>query len=141
MVRRAVAEIDSGEPRGPRPDFRFDWKWLWKAHEEYWSPEAIECRERFAKLASSRAAKADGIITIERAFHIADSFRIVCDGQIDGKDCGNVIGYPPLPETHDGLCERCRRTKVIFPPRIAMTPDGIYAMTDDGPKIVSGEPR
>lgn len=128
MVRKGIAEETKVLPI-VRPDPRFDMDRLWKEHARYWSDEGISCRQRFADAVHKT--------TIEEAFHIQDRFRIVCDGQVDGEDCGNVIGFAPLPDTHDGLCERCRNRNFAFPPRIAMTKDGIYAMTDDGPSIIT----
>lgn len=123
MVRRFAAQEDlEAAVALERLDHRFDWDELWRRHADYWSLEAVLERQRFEAAAGR--------------FHIQDGFRIVCDGQINGKDCGNNIGVAPLPDTNDGLCEQCRWRGVEFPPRIYMTPDGIYAMTADGLQIV-----
>ena len=91
---------------------------LEEEHRAYWSEEAIACRERFAK--------AVGKTTIEEAFHIRDGFRILCDALLpDMTECGNNLGFAPLPDSHDGLCERCRRHGYPHPPRITMSPNGI----------------
>lgn len=123
MVRRFESPEDVAVAV-QRADHRFDWKELWKRHRDYWLPEAVAERERFERNAGG--------------LHIQDGFRIVCDGQVDGHDCENVIGVAEtFPfDTHDGLCEQCRWRGVDFPPRIHMTPDGIYAMTAEGPQIV-----
>lgn len=105
-----------------RADHRFNWDELWKRHADYWLLEAVAERGRFETAAGR--------------FHVRDDFRLVCDGQVDGHDCGNNIGLAPIPDAHDGLCEQCRWRGVDFPPRIHMTPDGIYAMTAEGPRIV-----
>ena len=121
--RRTAVSPEQAAPK-PKYDFRFDWNDIWRRHQDFWSPERQAQIARFTQAAGR--------------FHIQDQFRIVCDGQIDGHDCENVIGYDETFkfDTHDGLCQSCRAKGVDFPPRIHMTPDGVYAMTQYGPEIV-----
>ena len=124
MVKPGLAEEVAQLAPEPKPDPRFDMDELWKRHEEYWSHEAVEQRARFERDMGG--------------LHIEDGFRIVCDGQVAGRDCGNVIGRADTFkfDTHDGLCEACRIGYAMFPPRVHMTADGIYAMLFDGPGVL-----
>lgn len=124
MVRKGIAEQIAEMSPEPQVDHRFDMVQVWRRHQEYWLPEAVAERKRFE-------AQAGGL-------HIQDGFRIVCDGQVGGQDCGNVIGYAETFrfDTHDGLCASCRASYADFPPRYHMTPDGVYAMLPDGPGII-----
>lgn len=106
------------EDRGPKKPWRVpepESERLPREHAEYWSPEAVACRERFTRAA--------GMTAIREAFHIRDDFRIVCDGILaDGSRCGNNVGMAPLPDDHDGLCEGCRANRRPHPPRVTMDP-------------------
>jgi hypothetical protein len=96
------------------------------AHAEHWSSEAVACQQRFVGAVEKR--------TIDEAFHIRDGFRITCDAFPNGLDqpeCGNVIGIAPLPDDHDGLCQRCRSTQASFPPRIALSSEMIISSHTD----------
>lgn len=111
------------EPKKPDGPSKRPWKVpepeterLVRMHAEYWSPEWSAIRERYAK-------------TVGR-LHIRDDFRIVCDGIVDGKPCGNNIGMAPLPDDHDGLCERCRRSCRPYVPRITTSAEAV----DWGPR-------
>lgn len=138
MKPRKAPESSSETLRRPERkwDARWDWPELWRRHQEYWTV-GVEERDRFEK--AVREGK--GAQNLAQTFHVQDGFRITCDGQVDGDDCGNVIGYADTFkfDTHDGLCEKCRRNRADFPPRIHMTPDGIYAMDVAGPRIVPRE--
>jgi hypothetical protein len=110
MVRKnlALPEETKKKPwRVPEPESER----LPREHAEYWSPEAVERRARW--------------LADNKGFHIRDDFRIVCDGIVDGETCGNNIGMAPLPDGHDGLCERCRNRRIPFHPRITLDPNGV----------------
>lgn len=107
MVRRPAVESSQARVVSVVPPR--DWK---AEHAEYWSEENQARMKRFE-------VEAGGL-------HIQDDFRIVCDGiQVDGSECLNVICLPPPKDDHDGLCERCRRLRLPFRPRIHLTPERV----------------